>query len=187
MVGMVLISSDEHMDKTPSHATCSCGTCSTPLVLAATTTPTGATLATGDPVSTFCMANAPGEDPRPPFADQPTISSRPSTTRKSLGVRRGPPPSHRAALGHMAAWRWHTSAPCCHTSKSPCRRLKKAPEGDKFAGGTLESYGSAYHPCCLAFCDCAHGNGYVTWDWEHGWDPWRALCSHEDRMSVSAL
>ena len=20
----------------------------------------------------------------------------------------------------------------------------------------------------------------TSWDWEHGWDPWRALCSHED-------
>ena len=26
---------------------------------------------------------------------------------------------------------------------------------DKFAGGTRESYGSAYHPCGLAFCDYA--------------------------------
>ena len=85
MVGMVLISSDKHMDKTPSQAACSRGNCSTPLVLAATTTPNGATLATGEPVSTFCVANAPGENcsnkhthTRPPSAEQPTPSASPS-------------------------------------------------------------------------------------------------------------
>ena len=51
---------------------------------------------------------------------------------------------------------------------------------DTFAGGTLESYGSDYHPHGLAFSDCAHGDDYDTWDWEHGWDPWRALSFHDD-------
>ena len=74
MVGMVLISSDEHMDKTCSPAACSGGTYSTLLVLAATTTPNGATLATGEPVSTLCVANAPGKNLRPPSAEQPTPS-----------------------------------------------------------------------------------------------------------------
>jgi hypothetical protein len=48
---------------------------------------------------------------------------------------------------------------------------------DKLVGGTLESYGIDYHSHVLVFCCC---DDYDTWDWEHGWDPWRALCYHED-------
>ena len=53
---------------------------------------------------------------------------------------------------------------------------------DKFAGGTRESYGSAYHPCGLAFCDYADGDDYDTWSWEPGRDPRQALCHHGDAV-----
>jgi hypothetical protein len=41
------------------------GTCSTPHVPTVMTTPNGATPATGEPVSTFCMTNPPGAIPHP--------------------------------------------------------------------------------------------------------------------------
>ena len=74
-VGMVLSAVfTEHMGKTPSQATCSGGSYSTPLVLAATTTPTGSTPVLGEPVSTFCVANAPKLLIPVPYAHKPTPS-----------------------------------------------------------------------------------------------------------------
>ena len=58
-----------HMDNTPSPAPWTSGSCSILLSPAAKTTPYGATPATGEPVSTFCAAEAPGENPRPLTAD----------------------------------------------------------------------------------------------------------------------
>jgi hypothetical protein len=55
----------KHMVKTLSTASSPGGTCSAPLIPTVTTTPIGATPATGKPVSNFCVANTPGAIPHP--------------------------------------------------------------------------------------------------------------------------
>ena len=184
---MVLIAEfNEHMGKTPSQATCSGGSYSTPLVLAATTTPTGATAVIGEPVSTFCVANAPKSLIPVPFANRPTPSgdffNLPSTildgatsTCGNSGPLYATSNQPHALLQRGATTEGHGSSACPVTRGADGRELM-----DKFAGDTLESYGSVSHPHGLAFCECAHGDDYDTWDWEHGWDPWRALFFHDD-------
>ena len=110
MAGVVLASNGKHMVRTPSTATLPGGKGSTPLAQAAKTTRTRATPATGEPVSTFCAAEATGDKHHFLYAYvQPLTelfflcaNTPRGATMEGLCAPLGPPesPVTRAVAGH---------------------------------------------------------------------------------------